>query len=186
MLDTLITSKTRIKLLLKFFLNSKNQSYLRSLESEFGESSNAIRLELNRFENAGLLKSSSHGNKKIYTANTQHPLYKDIHNILLKFVGLDLVIDKIISQLENLDAAFITGKFAKGLDSEIIDLILVGEETNHDYIMQLVEKAEELINREIRPLIMGMEESINYLKDIPHLLIWGKESRALKKPNTNR
>ena len=50
MLDTLITSKTRIKLLLKFFLNAQTKSYLRSLEGEFGESTNAIRLELNKFE----------------------------------------------------------------------------------------------------------------------------------------
>ena len=51
MLETLISSKTRIKLLLKFFLNSKTKSYLRNLESEFGESTNAIRVELNRLEN---------------------------------------------------------------------------------------------------------------------------------------
>ena len=44
MLDTLITSKTRIKLLLKFFLNSNSRSYLRNLETEFGESTNSIRL----------------------------------------------------------------------------------------------------------------------------------------------
>ena len=57
MLETLISSKTRIKLLLKFFLNSKATSYLRGLESEFGESSNGIRIELNRFEKAGMLSS---------------------------------------------------------------------------------------------------------------------------------
>ncbi len=50
MLGTLITSKTRVKLLLKFFLNSNAKAHLRGLETEFGESSNAIRLELNRFE----------------------------------------------------------------------------------------------------------------------------------------
>ena len=55
MIETLISSKTRIKLLLKFFLNSNTTSYLRSLESEFGESTNAIRVELNRLENAGML-----------------------------------------------------------------------------------------------------------------------------------
>ena len=82
MLDTLITSKTRIKLLLKFFLNGNTSSYLRNLESEFGESSNAIRLELNKFEEAGLLNTSLEGNKKLFKANTQHPLFKDIHNIL--------------------------------------------------------------------------------------------------------
>ena len=55
MIETLISSKTRIKLLLKFFLNSNTTAYLRSLESEFGESTNAIRIELNRLEEAGML-----------------------------------------------------------------------------------------------------------------------------------
>ena len=85
MLDTLITSKTRVKLLLKFFLNVNASSYLRALEVEFSESSNAIRLELNRFEKAGLLKSASQSNKKIFFANKEHPLYCVIHNILLKY-----------------------------------------------------------------------------------------------------
>ena len=52
-LDTLITSRTRVKLLMKFFLNSRTTSYLRDLENEFDESTNAIRVELNRFEKAG-------------------------------------------------------------------------------------------------------------------------------------
>ncbi|RYY33118.1 MAG: hypothetical protein EOP46_17330 [Sphingobacteriaceae bacterium] len=66
---------------MKFFLNSDNKAYLRSLESEFGESSNAIRVELNRFEDVGLLVSSSSKNKKVYQANKEHSLFKEIHNI---------------------------------------------------------------------------------------------------------
>lgn len=64
MIETLISSQTRIKLLLKFFLNSNTKAYLRSLESEFSESSNAIRLELNRLEQSGMLSSFMEGNKK--------------------------------------------------------------------------------------------------------------------------
>jgi hypothetical protein len=75
MIETLISSKMRIKLLLKFFLNSRSRSYLRGLETEFGDSTNAIRLELNRFEKAGMLKSYTEGNKKFFQANTDHPLY---------------------------------------------------------------------------------------------------------------
>ena len=83
MINTLITSQTRIKLLKKFFLNSGTKAHLRGLESEFGESSNGIRVELNRFENAGLLNSLRDGNKKVYQANPDHPLFGDIHNIIL-------------------------------------------------------------------------------------------------------
>jgi len=176
MLDALITSKTRIKLLLKFFLNSRTESYLRNLETEFGESSNAIRVELNRFENAGLLTSLAKGNKKMYMANTRHPLYSDIHNIILKIVGLDQIIEKVTSQIGDLNAAYVTGKFAAGVDSNIIDLFLVGGNPDRAYITNLVEKAEKLINRKIRFVIMTSEEAAGYLKDTPHLLIWGEDT----------
>ena len=99
MIETLISSKTRIKLLLKFFLNSSSRSYLRGLESEFGDSSNAIRQELNRFEKAGMLKTSTEGNKKFFQANTDHPLYNEIHNILIKYIGFDTIIDTVIERL---------------------------------------------------------------------------------------
>ena len=62
MLETIITNKTRIKLIQKFFLNKDTTGYLRSLEAEFAESSNAIRVELNRLEAADLLLSSFDGN----------------------------------------------------------------------------------------------------------------------------
>ena len=57
MIETLISSKTRVKLLFKFFLNKETTAYLRGLENEMGESTNAIRIELNKFEKAGLLKA---------------------------------------------------------------------------------------------------------------------------------
>ena len=57
MLKSLITSKTRVKILLNFFLNYQTMCHLRGLESEFGESSNSIRMELIDLENAGILNS---------------------------------------------------------------------------------------------------------------------------------
>lgn len=83
MLENLITSKTRIKLLLKLFLNSQTTAYLRNLETEFGESTNAIRQELNRFEKAGLITSETEGNKKVFKANTGHPFFPEINKLLM-------------------------------------------------------------------------------------------------------
>ncbi len=94
-----------MKLLLKFFLNGNSSSYLRHLESEFGESSNAIRVELNRFEDAGLLKSFMQGNKKYYQANQGHPLFPDINNIIFKYIGIDQVIEKIATSSANSTAS---------------------------------------------------------------------------------
>lgn len=178
MIESLITSKTRIKLLLKFFLNSQTKSYLRGLETEFGESSNSIRVELNRLENAGLLSAASAGNKKMFFANVQHPLFSDIHNILMKFIGIDQIVDQITSQIGDLQAAFLTGDFAIGKDSKIIDLALVGSNLDRPYIDTLVEKAERFISRRIKYLILTPEEMDQYYQNKPVLLIWRADGKG--------
>jgi len=178
MIEILISSKTRIKLLMKFFLNSHATAYLRSLESEFGESSNAIRLELNRFEEAGMLVSRLDGNKKIFQANTGHPLFREVHNILLKQIGLDQVIEKVIERLGEVSKVYVIGEFSKGLDSQVIDLVFIGNiETN--YLVHLIEKVESLIKRKIRYLIYSEQEFENLkswgqAKPKP-LLLWARD-----------
>jgi len=174
-LNSLVTSKTRIKILLKFFLNSNNKSYLRNLEQEFGESSNAIRIELNRLESADLLRSEISGNRKYFMANTTHPLFQDINNIVKKFVGIDKLIERVINEIGNLETAYITGDFARGIDSQIIDLVLVGQNIENSYIETLVSKAENLISRKIRYLILTENQMTDYFKNKPALIIWEQD-----------
>lgn len=143
---------------MKFFLNASAKSYLRDLEAEFGESTNGIRIELNRFEQAGMLESRMEGNKKIYHANTSHPLFGDIHNILLKYTGIDKVIDNVLQRLGSLQQAWLIGDFARGRDSKIIDLLLIGENINVENLVGYIAKVEELIDRKIRYLILKEEE----------------------------
>ncbi len=174
MIETLISSKTRIKLLLKFFLNNKNTGYLRNLEAEFGESTNAIRMELNRLEKAGMLTSNLEGNKKIFQANVQHPLYGEVHSIVMKYVGLDRIIQHVVKRLGAVEEVYLTGTFAKGLDSSIIDLIMVGE-IRVSALADLVKKAEALINRRIRYIIYSQEEFKKNQKELAQdqmLLLW--------------
>ena len=177
MLDTLISSKTRIKLLLKFFLNSNTTAYLRGLEGEFGESTNAIRLELNKLEKAGMLSSFSNGNKKMFRANTQHPLFKEIHNILLKQIGLDQIIEKVVERLGNIQSVYLVGDFSRGLDSQVVDLIFIGD-IDQAYLIQLISKVEDLIKRKVRYLIYEGSEADRFdlTKYQPEpLLLWSAE-----------
>lgn len=174
MLETLISSKTRIKLLLKFFLNSKATSYLRGLETEFGESSNGIRVELNRFEKAGMLSSFTKGNKKYFQANTDHPLYNETHNLLIKYIGFDKIIDSVIENLGEIKKVYVTGAFANGLDNETIDLVFIGQ-INRDYLAELVEKVEKHIHRKIRYLVYNeieISENLQTEYDLYSLLLW--------------
>lgn len=163
MIGTLITSQTRIKLLKKFFLNSSTRAHLRGLESEFGESSNSIRVELNRLEEAGLLHSIRDGNKKLYHANSDHPLFKDIHNIILKEIGIDRVVEKVFHRLGNLLAVYLTGDFAHGKDSHTIELLLIGNDIDREYLNRKIAQAEELVGRKVRYNILSPEKAESHL-----------------------
>lgn len=175
MLEDLITSKTRIRLLLKFFLNSSTQSYLRGLAIEFGESTNAIRLELNRFEDAGLLVTHDLGNRRMYTANTAYPLYPEIKNLLHKHLGIDQILIQVVEKMGSLEEVYLTGSFAHGTDGPIIDVLLVGNDIDTKYLDLLISKAKPLIKKEITyKLINSHQFNLNYreMSQKDMLLLW--------------
>ncbi len=177
MIETLISSKTRVKLLLKFFLNSRTTAYLRSLEEEFGESTNGIRLELNKFEKAGFIDSYSEGNKKLFKANTKHPLFKDINSIVLKLSGLDHLVDYIIQRIGDLHKVYLVGKLANGQNTNIIDIVLVGDDINKTFLLEQIHKAEKKIDKKIRYVhFTSTEFDLNKIKEpgLHPLLLWSK------------
>lgn len=172
MIESLITSKTRINLLLKFFLNSQTKSYLRGLELEFGESSNSVRVELNRLEKAGLLISAIEGNKKMFFANTTHPLYFDINNIIKKYIGIDLITSQIFEKVPNLSVVYLTGDFANGKNSKTIDFILEGNNLDEHLIKRLVAQVETTLTRRIKFSINRSDENVNRQDKNKLLEIW--------------
>ncbi len=177
MIETLISSKTRIKLLIKFFLNQNNTAYLRSLEEEFKESTNGIRVELNRFEKAGFLESFNEGNKKVFKANTAHPLFPDLNRMILKTVGVEYVMDYILQRIGGLQEVYLVGQLAKGQSADIIDLVIVGERLNKIFLMEQAEKAERKIGKKIRYVIYKpsefSEEILRSQGEKP-LLLWSR------------
>lgn len=176
MLDSLITSKTRIKLLIKFFLNSNTTAYLRNLASEFGESTNGLRQELNHLEEANLLQSELIQNKKIYRANLKHPYYQDIHLLLLKYVGIDQIVDELVKRVGNLEQAFITNDFAQGKPGKTIDLVLVGNNFDETYLKQLVQVTEKHVSFKINYTTVSTVEMPQFVSDLTKsLLIWTAE-----------
>ena len=175
MLEALISSKTRIKLLLKFFLNSQRTGYLRSLENEFGESTNAIRLELNRFTEAGLLISKENRNKKIYQANVNHPLFPEINSLLMKYVGIDEIIEKVISKVGQIDLVYLIGDLAKGIDSPLIEIWFIGSNIDEKFLKKLINKTQIIIKRKVKYLIFAKSEIDNKFPELNYsdtLLLW--------------
>jgi len=151
-------------------------SYLRGLEEEFGDSTNSIRIELNKFEKAGFLTSYAEGNKKLFKANQKHLLFKDIQSMLMKITGIDHLVDYVMQHIGNLEKVYLVGQLAKGLDSEEIDLVFVGD-INIPYLEELIVKAENKLNKKITFSCLKPSEfdlkSIQK-KNMHPLLIWNK------------
>jgi len=170
----LISSKTRIRLLTRFFFNPGTRSYLRELSKEFQVSTNAVREELNQLTKTGLLTSQKNGRNVFYAANTAHPLFPELKSMVGKFLGLDQLIESILTRLGNLEKAYIIDDYAEGKDSGIIDLVLVGDIDPY-HLNDLSRKTERYIKRKIRTLVLKEEEFTDFLSTIqnrPHCLVW--------------
>ena len=170
----LISSKTRIKLLVRFFFNPNTRSYLRELAKEFNVSTNSVREELNQLTKTELLTSQKSGRQVFYKANQGHPLFPELRSIVSKVMGIDQVIDGIVTRLGDLERAYLLDDYAEGKDTGIIDLLLVGKVDQY-HLNDLSRKTERYIKRKIRFLVLDKVEFNDFqekLKSRPFLLIW--------------
>lgn len=184
LLTGIISSKTRIKLLMRLFMNPGARSYLRELSKEFGVSTNAVREELNQLTQTMLLRAERQGRNIFYQANPEHALYQELRSMVSKVLGIDQVVDGIVNRLGNLEQAYLIGDYAEGKDTGIIDLLLVGR-INRYHLQNLSRKTERYIKRKIRSLVLDPDEEGSLgglLANRPHVLIWQPESTGLPNP----
>ena len=149
MLGELITSKTRLRLLIKFFVSQANRGYLNGLATEMGESTNAIRKELNHLHDAGYLQKEKSNNKIQYKANTKHPMFSVLQKVILKHLGLEDAVEIVLERMGDVEQIILIGSYAKGIDSGKIEIIIVGQDLNTSYVQNLEEKLEKLISRKV-------------------------------------
>ena len=175
LLEHLITSKTRIKLLLKFFANPGNKGYLRELAKEFAESTNAVRVELNRLAQADLLKCEDEGRTKVYSANEGHTLFPEISSMVHKFLGIDILAELIenkVRALGQVQLVAVIGDYAQGIDSGLIQVMIFGESLDTELLARLQEKAQELLGKNISVQILPRSEIKNWQAN-EMLVVWG-------------
>tara|TARA_B100001989_G_C24330127_1_gene359551 strand:- start:167 stop:676 length:510 start_codon:yes stop_codon:yes gene_type:complete len=167
MLGQLITSKTRLRLLIKFFVSQANKGHLNGLATEMGESTNSIRRELNHLQGAGYLEKLKVNNKVEYRANTKHPLFEVLRKVVLKHLGLEDVVETVLERMGEVDQIILVGDYAKGNDSGLIEVFLIGKDLNMDYIAQLEEKIESMISRKVSFYLAS-----KFLADRDHIVLF--------------
>jgi len=168
-LGELITSKTRLRLLIKFFVSQANRGYLNGLATEMGESTNAIRKELNHLHDAGYLQKEKSNNKIQYKANTKHPMFSVLQKVILKHLGLEDAVEIVLDRMGAVEQIILIGDYAKGIDSGKIEIIIVGQDLNTSYVRNLEEKIENLISRKVTFFL-----SANHRLNADELILYNK------------
>ena len=160
---------------MKFFMNPGTRAYLRELAKEFNESTNSIRVELNRLSDAKFLSSENAGRTIEYHANVSHPLFDEIRSLVEKYMGIDQIIDKLVKKLGDVKTAYLIGDYARGIDSGLIDLVLVGD-INKEELDRISDQRGKEISRKIRFLVLTKKELLQLWAQLDldqGLLIWG-------------
>ncbi len=159
MLESIIGSKTRVKILAIFLFNPDRRFYVRELARKTGGNINSVRRELQKLESIGLLKSERAGNLKYYTSDKKMPIYEELKGMFLKTEGLSEAMKENLSGLGEVKLAFIYGSFARG-DEQLksdIDLMIVGK-VDEKRLIPLIRKLEERLSREINYTLFSPTE----------------------------
>ena len=123
-LDKIFSGKIRVRLLTRLLLNPESRVYLRGLEKEMGVSSNTVRLELNKLSEMKLIEAvdqteNSSTKTKRFKVNSRHPLFSSLRGIVLKYVGVEQIIEEIFDRLGNVEKVFLTGDHGYRGDKKI-------------------------------------------------------------------
>ena len=158
-LDELLTSRTRGRLLTIFLTHPTEEFYLRELVRRAGLSLRAVQHELARLERIEIVQSRRQGQHKYYRANEQHPLFADLKRIVYKTTGLGDVLREALEPLKGIETAFVYGSVAKGDErpTSDVDLLLIGA-PDADHLHEGIRKAEEALGREVSYVTMSAAE----------------------------
>lgn len=127
---------------MKFFLNPPLKAYLRELAAEFDVSTNAVRAELNNRTEHQILSVERKGRSVSYRTNAGHALFPEISSMVRKVTGIHELVRSVVDRLGDLEAAYSVGDYARGTDTGIIDVVLVGN-INESQLDAFVAKSEE-------------------------------------------
>ena len=140
-------------MLIKFFVSAANNGYLNGLASEFNESTNSIRKELNNLSDAGYLQKSKINNKIIYNANTSHPMFEVLQKIVRQHLGMEEIVETVIKKIGNVDQIALIGDYSKGIDSGNIEIVINGSKVNNEYLKNIKPKIKIQIGRKVSFLL---------------------------------
>ena len=119
----------------------------------------SIRKELNHLSDAGYLEKYKDNNKVAYKANISHPLFDVLQKVVFKHLGLEKIVEKVLERMGSVNKILLVGDYAKGIDSGNVEVILIGDQLNKEYIEGLEKKIQDTIDRKISFYLASKENN---------------------------
>jgi len=160
MLETLLGSKLRAKVLGWLFSHPDERYFVRQLTALVKEDSTNVSRELARLDKTGILVSTAEGRQKYYQANRKSPLFNELHGLMLKTAGVADIIKKALEpRMADIKLAFIFGSVARRAEDRFsdVDLLVVGDIAFGE-VVDLIAAAEETLSRELNPVVYPLAE----------------------------
>ena len=142
-----------------FFLHPEELYYVREITRLVKEEINAVRRELDKMLEYGLLKSEERGNRLYYNLNRKYVFYSELQRMIAKTTGIGLKIRKLKRKLGSVEFVMFSGRFVEGLNprKDDVEVLIVGDIVIPE--LQAVMKEEEVrLGREINYSVLKKEE----------------------------
>jgi len=129
LLAQILSSQVRAEIFRLLFDGRMASIHLRDLQRRSGLSIGTIQKEVAHLKSLDLVVPHRDGNRLYYSANSNHPLYKEIAGMVEKTSGITQKIKEALSTIPGVECAFIFGSYAKGEEKahSDIDLIIIGD-----------------------------------------------------------
>jgi len=162
MIEQLLGSKTRVKLLQLFYSNPNRSFYVREITRKIDEQINSVRRELSNLLNIGIILSDTNNNRLYYEVNQKYEFYQPLKTI---FGGdakkgtqaTPTTDDKdAFKALGHVELVVYTGQFTRDTSAGV-DVLIVGN-TNANAVQRFMTDLEAQEGKELSYAVMNLAD----------------------------
>ncbi len=170
-LSKILSSNIRAELFRLFFGVRDQELHMREIERQTGFAIGTIQNELKKLVALDLITKRRDGNRVYFAANPDHPMYPEIHGLVLKSNGLVDFLKAAIGHVNDIRIAFVFGSVAEQREQSKsdVDIMVIGN-LGLRQLTQLLSGMSEKIGREINPHVVSEKEFAKRIRVKDHFI----------------
>lgn len=195
-LGALVTSEARARALTALYGDPGRSFYQRELARTTGLPLQAVQRELRRLYQAGFIRTSTIGGRRLYQADPESAVFGELQSLVLKLRGAAAALRQALADVRGVKLVWIFGSFAAGTAgaSSDIDVMVVGSASARQLRAALgpVERSlgrtvneHVIVAQEWRQRLAKGDGFIREVRRSPKLWVVGEESALRRLDRTS-